>query len=72
MDTIDTRDTEFPGDDRAVDQHSSTALYDGAGKQDQVRHGWLDRIADEDLTLPEIAEVTMPVNTMHPSRCHAW
>jgi len=62
-DTVDTRDTKFSRDDRAVDQHSARAFDDGAGERDQVRHRWLDRVADEDFTLSELAEVAAPNNT---------
>lgn len=61
-DTINTGDAELPRDDRTVDQHSTAALDNGTCERDQVRHCWLDRFADEDLSLSKPPEVTVPAN----------
>ena len=61
-DTVHTGYTEFSRDDRTVNQHTTTAFDNGAGKWNQVGHCRLDRLADKDLTLSKPPEVTAPTN----------
>ena len=63
--SVDARDPEFSRDDCAVDQHSASALDDGAGQRNEMCHRWLDRVADDDFTAPELGEVVAATDATH-------
>jgi len=62
---VDARDTEFPCNDRAVNQHSAAAFDDGNGEWYQVCHRRLNCVTHQDFTFAEIAEIIAAPNTAH-------
>mgnify|MGYP001547332091 CR=1 FL=1 len=64
-DAIDTGYAEFSRNDRAVDQHPAPAFDNRTRQWNQMCHGRLDGVTDQDFPLPEPAEVMPPVNTAH-------
>ena len=71
-DTVDAGDPQFTSDDSAMDEHSTSSFDNSSGKWDEVGHCRLNRIADENFTPPEHAQIVASGNTANLTRREAW
>ena len=68
-DTVDAGNSQFACNDSAVDEHSTSSFDNTTGQWDKVGHRRLNRIADENFTPSELAQVVAPRDTTnHTSR----